>query len=171
MIRYDRLWNTMEEKGFTQYRLIKQHGFSAGQIGRLKKNMHVSTHTIETLCGILQCGIGDIIEFWPDDVPWPPEEPAEAPAQSAPPKADKPKPKKAAAKAAKPSAEKETAPKPEKAASQKPEKDVSKKSGKTKAEKPAKEKAPRPEKEKKAGKGEKGKKDKSEKKNKGGKKK
>lgn len=163
MIRYDRLWNTMEEKGFTQYRLIKQHNFSAGQIGRLKKNMHVSTHTIETLCGILQCGISDIIEFRPDDVPWPAEEPAEAPVQGAPPKADKPKPKKAAAKTSKPSAEKETSPKPEK--------DASKKSGKAKAEKPAKEKAPKPEKDKKAGKGEKGKKDKSEKKNKGGKKK
>ena len=38
MIRYDRLWKTMEDKELTQYRLIKQHGFSAGQIGRLKKN-------------------------------------------------------------------------------------------------------------------------------------
>ena len=66
MIRYDRLWKTMEDKELTQYRLIKQHGFSAGQIGRLKKNMHVSTHTIDTLCTILQCGIGDIMEFCPD---------------------------------------------------------------------------------------------------------
>ena len=54
MIRYDRLWKTLEDRGFTQYRLIKQCGFSAGQIGRLKKNMHVSTHTIDTLCAILQ---------------------------------------------------------------------------------------------------------------------
>ena len=67
MIRYDRLWKTMEDKELTQYRLIKQHGFSAGQIGRLKKNMHVSTHTIDTLCTILQCGIGDIMEFCPDE--------------------------------------------------------------------------------------------------------
>ena len=67
MIRYDRLWKTMEDKELTQYRLIKQHGFSAGQIGRLKKNMHVSTHTIDTLCTILQCGIDDIMEFCPDD--------------------------------------------------------------------------------------------------------
>ena len=68
MIRYDRLWKTMEDKELTQYRLIKQHGFSAGQIGRLKKNMHVSTHTIDTLCTILQCGIGDIMEFCPDEL-------------------------------------------------------------------------------------------------------
>ena len=49
MIKYDRLWNTLAQKGMTQYRLIKSYGFSAGQIGRLKRNMHVSTHTLETL--------------------------------------------------------------------------------------------------------------------------
>ena len=48
MIRYDRLWATMEAQGMTQYRLIKHYNFSAGQIGRLKKNMHVSTHTLDT---------------------------------------------------------------------------------------------------------------------------
>lgn len=37
MIRYDRLWDTMTNRGMTQYKLIKFHGFSAGQIGRLKK--------------------------------------------------------------------------------------------------------------------------------------
>ena len=49
MIRYDRLWATMEAQGMTQYRLIKHYNFSAGQIGRLKKNMHVSTHTLAQL--------------------------------------------------------------------------------------------------------------------------
>ena len=66
MIRYDRLWDTMKEKGITQYRLIKGYGFSAGQIGRLKKNMHVSTHTLETLCSILECRLEDIAEYIPD---------------------------------------------------------------------------------------------------------
>ena len=93
MIRYDRLWKTMEDKELTQYRLIKQHGFSAGQIGRLKKNMHVSTHTIDTLCTILQCGIGDIMEFCPDETSgWT----GPLPAQTEEPAADKPKAKKAA---------------------------------------------------------------------------
>ena len=67
MIRYDRLWDTMKEKGITQYRLIKGYGFSAGQIGRLKKNMHVSTHTLETLCSILKCRLEDIAEYIPDE--------------------------------------------------------------------------------------------------------
>ena len=69
MICYDRLWATMEAMGMTQYKLIKQHSFSAGQIGRLKKNMHVSTHTLDTLCSLLGCGIGDIIEYIPEGAP------------------------------------------------------------------------------------------------------
>ena len=159
MIRYGRLWKTMEDKELTQYRLIKQHGFSAGQIGRLKKNMHVSTHTIDTLCTILQCGIGDIMEFCPDETSgWT----GPLPAQTEEPTADKPKAKKAAKG-------KTAAEKPEKAAKK------ADKSGKEKLDKDGakplkaeKEKAP---KEKKAGKGDKAKKEKGDKKGKGGKKK
>lgn len=67
MIQYDRLWATMTDRGMTQYKLIKLHGFSAGQIGRMKKNMHVSTHTLETLCRILNCRIEDIVEYTPEE--------------------------------------------------------------------------------------------------------
>ena len=66
MIRYDRLWETMAARGMSQYRLIKEYHFSAGQIGRLKKNMHVSTHTLDTLCTLLNCGISDVLEYIPD---------------------------------------------------------------------------------------------------------
>ena len=66
MIRYDRLWAMMEHKHITLYRLIRYYNFSAGQIGRLKKNMHVSTRTLDTLCSILDCSIEDIIEYMPD---------------------------------------------------------------------------------------------------------
>ena len=110
MIRYDRLWATMEAQGMTQYRLIKHYNFSAGQIGRLKKNMHVSTHTLDTLCTLLGCDISDIIEYIPEGSPAP-EEPSVPEAGSAEketssksrksdsPKGDKPKksePKKSA---------------------------------------------------------------------------
>lgn len=66
MITYDKLWKTMKQKEMTQYRLIKYYGISAGQIGRLKKNMYVSTHTLEVLCSILNCNVGDIVEYLPD---------------------------------------------------------------------------------------------------------
>lgn len=63
MIIFDRLWETMKAKKVSQYRLIKYYGFSAGQIGRLKKNAYVSTHTVNTLCTILNCKVEDIMEF------------------------------------------------------------------------------------------------------------
>lgn len=66
MILYERLWETMKTKKISQYRLIKYYQFSAGQIGRLKKNCYVSTHTIETLCRILDCNVEDIMEYRPD---------------------------------------------------------------------------------------------------------
>ena len=62
MISYNRLWETMEKRKISQYRLIKEFGLSSGQMSRLKKNTHVSTHTLETLCRILDCRIEDVME-------------------------------------------------------------------------------------------------------------
>ena len=67
MISYDNLWKVMQEKGVTQYALIKQHNVSPGQITRLKRNESVSTHTIEMFCRILECDVGDIMKYIPDD--------------------------------------------------------------------------------------------------------
>ena len=66
MISYEKLWQTMKEKGVTQYTLIKQYGISPGQITRLKRNESVSTHTIETFCKILKCQVSDIMEYIED---------------------------------------------------------------------------------------------------------
>ena len=68
MVKYDHLWETMQKKKVTQYRLIRYYGVSAGQIGRLKHNMHVSTHTLEMLCSILDCSVEEIIEIIPEKI-------------------------------------------------------------------------------------------------------
>lgn len=57
----------MKEKGITQYALIKHHHISPGQITRLKRNESVSTHTIDTFCRILNCQVGDIMEYIDDE--------------------------------------------------------------------------------------------------------
>ena len=62
MIIYDKLWETMREKGITQYALIKKHNISPTQITRLKRNESVSTHTIDIFCDILDCKVEDIME-------------------------------------------------------------------------------------------------------------
>ena len=63
MIVYDRLWVTMKERGVSQYRLIKEYQFSAGQLSRLRKNQNISTYTINLLCKILHCRVEDILEY------------------------------------------------------------------------------------------------------------
>ncbi len=67
MMSYARLWETMKEKGVTQYALIKRHHVSPSQITRLKRNESVSTHTIEMFCRILQCRVEDIMEYIDDE--------------------------------------------------------------------------------------------------------
>lgn len=66
MIIYDRLWETMRTKKISQYRLIKYYHISSGQLSRLRKNMYVSTHTIDVLCTILNCSVEEIMEFRPE---------------------------------------------------------------------------------------------------------
>lgn len=63
MIIYDKLWETMKEKGITQYSLIKTYKISPAQITRLKRNESVSTHTIDVFCKILDCDVSDIMQF------------------------------------------------------------------------------------------------------------
>ena len=67
MISFDNLWNVMKEKNITQYTLIKKYGVSPGQITRIKRNESISTHTVETFCKILDCDVGDIMKYIPDD--------------------------------------------------------------------------------------------------------
>lgn len=67
MISYDRLWQTMKEKGVSQYALIKKYNVSPGQITRLKRNESVSTHTIDTFCRILECNVEDVMQYVADE--------------------------------------------------------------------------------------------------------
>lgn len=63
MIKYDKLWETMKAKKITQYQLIKNYGFSTGQLDRLRKNGNINSYTLNTLCEILECRLEDIAEF------------------------------------------------------------------------------------------------------------
>ena len=67
MIKYDRLWKTMEAKGITQYDLYTHHNVNRAQINRLRRNKNVEVNTIDKLCNILQCAVEDIMEHIPDD--------------------------------------------------------------------------------------------------------
>ena len=63
MIVYDRLWKTMQAKGISQYKLIKEYGISSGQLDRIRKGENINLYTLDTLCRIRDCDGEDIIEY------------------------------------------------------------------------------------------------------------
>ena len=67
MICYDRLWQTMKERGVTQYDLYTHYNINRSLINRLKHNQNIETNTVDRLCNILHCRIEDIMEHFPDD--------------------------------------------------------------------------------------------------------
>ena len=67
MITFEPLWNTLKEKGISQYKLIKEYNISTGHLDRLRKNGNVSTYTLNQLCKILQCKLEDIAIYTDDE--------------------------------------------------------------------------------------------------------
>ena len=67
MIKYDRLWQTMMQRGISQYDLYTHYNVNRSQLNRLRHNENVEINTIDNLCNILQCRVEDIMEHFPDD--------------------------------------------------------------------------------------------------------
>lgn len=66
MIKYDRLWNTMKEKGVSTYMLREKCGIDSKTVRRLRANENVEMRTIDKLCSVLKCKIEDIAEYTED---------------------------------------------------------------------------------------------------------
>ena len=66
MIRYDKLWETMEKKGISTYFLREKAGIDSKTIRRLRANENMETKTLEKLCAALECGLGDVAEYVPE---------------------------------------------------------------------------------------------------------
>lgn len=62
VIDYGPLWETMKQKGITQYALI-QAGVDRRTLDWLKKNKNITMLTLEKLCDILDCTPNDIVRF------------------------------------------------------------------------------------------------------------
>ena len=66
MIKYDRLWKLMQEKGVSTYQLRERCGIDSKTIRRLKANDNMETKTLNKLCAILECNLQDIAEYVKD---------------------------------------------------------------------------------------------------------
>ena len=66
MIRFDRLWKIMEEKGMSTYTLRERCGIDSKTIRRLRANENMETKTLNKLCEALSCRLEDIAEYTED---------------------------------------------------------------------------------------------------------
>lgn len=62
VVDYSPLWDTMKEKGVTQYALI-QAGIDRRTLDWLKKNKNITMLTLEKLCMILDCSPNEVVRF------------------------------------------------------------------------------------------------------------
>ena len=63
MIIYEPLYETMKTKGISTYKLVNTYGMSRSLLDRLKHNKPISTVTLNDLCEILDCDVGDILKY------------------------------------------------------------------------------------------------------------
>lgn len=66
MIVFDKLWDTMKNKGVSTYTLREKCGIDSKTVRRLRANENVETKTLDKICTVLDCRIEDIIEFIKD---------------------------------------------------------------------------------------------------------
>lgn len=64
VLDYSPLWKTMQEKGVTQYQLLKG-GIDNHTLDSLKKGRNVTLLTVEKLCALLSCTPNDVVRFIP----------------------------------------------------------------------------------------------------------
>lgn len=65
MIIFDKLWETMKEKGVSTYKLREECGIDSKTVRRLKANDNIETKTLDKLCAVLDCKLEDIAEYVP----------------------------------------------------------------------------------------------------------
>lgn len=62
MFDYSPLWETMQNRGVSQYQLLKA-GIDNKTLDSLKKNKNITMVTLEKLCWIIDCSPNDVVRF------------------------------------------------------------------------------------------------------------
>lgn len=62
-ISYNKLWKILIDKGMNRTEMINRAGLTGNVLGRLSRNESVSLGSLEKICILLECNIGDIMEF------------------------------------------------------------------------------------------------------------
>lgn len=66
IIVYNKLLALMEQKGLSTYKIRKDKIISESTLQKIRENKSITTDSISSLCEVLNCQPGDIMEYVPD---------------------------------------------------------------------------------------------------------
>lgn len=66
-ISYNKRWKLLIDKNMMRTEMVYKAGITGNVLGRLAKNQPVSMGSLEKICKLLHCNIGDIVEFVEDE--------------------------------------------------------------------------------------------------------
>lgn len=64
---YNKLWKLLIDKQMKKSDLRKNAGISSSSLAKLGKDENVTTEVLAKICNELNCDVGDIMEFVPDE--------------------------------------------------------------------------------------------------------
>ena len=67
-VSYKKLWKLLIDRDMIKKDLRVAAGISTNAIAKLGKNENVSTEILARICKVLNCEIGDIMEFVDDNI-------------------------------------------------------------------------------------------------------
>ncbi len=62
-VSYNKLWKILIDKGMRKEDLRLQAGLTTNVIAKLGRNENVNTEALAKICKVLDCNIGDIMDF------------------------------------------------------------------------------------------------------------
>lgn len=63
VVTYKKLWKLLIDKEIKKSELQKQAEISGNVLARLNRDEYVSMESLGKICKVLECDIGDIVEF------------------------------------------------------------------------------------------------------------
>lgn len=67
VVSYNKLWKILIDKGMKKIDLMKSAKIGTSTLSKLGKNQFVSMEVLVKICKVLDCNIGDIVDFIPDE--------------------------------------------------------------------------------------------------------
>ena len=67
---YKKLFRILVDKDMSKVDLRKATGLSSNTMTKIRRGEYVSMEALNKICVVLNCNIGDIVEFVEDDAEW-----------------------------------------------------------------------------------------------------